>query len=51
MLCFLRVMNASDGDNFNTYMDGFTHWGRDKMDAIFQTTFSNEISWMKMYEF
>ena len=28
-----------------------THWGRDKMDAIFQTTFSSEFSWMKMYKF
>ena len=28
-----------------------THWGRDKMTAIFQTTFSNGFSWMKMYEF
>ena len=28
-----------------------THWGRDKMAAIFQTTFSNEFSWMKMLEF
>ena len=28
-----------------------THWGRDKMAAIFQTTFSNAISWMKMFEF
>ena len=28
-----------------------THWGRDEMDAIFQTTFSNGFSWMKMYEF
>ena len=28
-----------------------THWGRDKMDAIFQTTFSNWYYWMKMYEF
>ena len=27
------------------------HWGRDKMPAIFQTTFSNTFSWMKMYEF
>ena len=24
-----------------------THWGRDKMDAIFQTPFSNRYSWMK----
>ena len=28
-----------------------THWGRDKMAAIFRTTFSNRFSWMKMYEF
>ena len=35
-----------------------THWGRDKMDAIFQTTFSitfswmkNTFSWMKMHQF
>ena len=28
-----------------------THWGRDKMDAISQTTFSSAFYWMKMYEF
>ena len=28
-----------------------THWGRDKMAAICQTTFSNAFPWMKMYEF
>ena len=28
-----------------------THWGRDKIDAVLQTTFSNAISWMKMLEF
>ena len=28
-----------------------THWGRDKMAAIFLTTFSNEFSWRKMFEF
>ena len=28
-----------------------THWGRAKMAAIFQTTFSNGFSWMKMYQF
>ena len=27
-----------------------THWGRDKMAAIYQTTFSNAFPWMKMYE-
>ena len=28
-----------------------THWGRDKMDAISQTTRSSAFSWMKMFEF
>ena len=28
-----------------------THWGRDKMDAISQTTFSNALSSMKMFQF
>ena len=28
-----------------------THWGRDKIDAISQTTFSNVFSSMKMFEF
>ena len=28
-----------------------THWGRDKMDVISQTTFSSTFSWMKMFEF
>ena len=28
-----------------------THWGRDKMAAIFQTTFSNAFYWMKMFKF
>ena len=30
---------------------GLTHWGRDKMDAILQTTFSSAFSWMKMFKF
>ena len=28
-----------------------SHWGRDKVADIFQTTFSNGFSWMKMFEF
>ena len=28
-----------------------THWGRDKMDAISQTTFSSAFSWKKIFEF
>ena len=31
--------------------DVLTHWGRDKIGAIFQTTFSNAFSWMKMYQY
>ena len=27
-----------------------THWGRDKMDAISQTTFSSVFLWMKMFQ-
>ena len=28
-----------------------THWGRDKMDTLSQTTFSSAFCWMKMFEF
>ena len=33
------------------FKSSLTHWGRDKMAAISQTTFSNAFFWMKMYEF
>ena len=32
-------------------LDPLTHWGRDKMASIFQTTFSIAFSWMKMLKF
>ena len=32
-------------------VSSLTHWGRGKMADIFQTTFSNEFSWMKMCKF
>ena len=32
-------------------MTRLTHWGRDKMAAIFQTSCSNGFSWVRMYEF
>ena len=35
----------------NTFKHFKTHWGRNKMAAIFQTTFSSTFSLMKMYEF
>ena len=28
-----------------------THWGQYKIQAVLQTTFSNTLSWMKIYEF
>ena len=32
------------------FLIALTHWGRDKIDAISQTTISNTFSWMKMLE-
>ena len=32
-------------------LQALTHWGRDIMAAISQTTFSSTFSWMKMFEF
>ena len=32
-------------------LDSLTLWGRYKMAAIFQTTYSNAFSWIKMHEF
>ena len=37
--------------NCLTITSALTHWGRDKMAAISQTTYSNAFSWMKLYEF
>ena len=34
-----------------TEANEWTQWGRDKMAAIFQRTFSNAFSWMKIYKF
>ena len=33
------------------HLHGLAYWGQDKMAAIFQKTFSNAFSWLKMYEF
>ena len=33
------------------WLRGLTHWDRDKMGAISQTTFSSAFSWTKMQEF
>ena len=42
--------NTSSNDS-HIYFDGLTHWGRDKIDAPSQMTFSYAFSWMKMNEF
>ena len=36
---------------FDKYGCYITHWGRDKMDAISQTTFWSAFCWTKMFEF
>ena len=48
----VSLMICSHGScKYWQYQAILTHWGRDQMAAIFQTTFSNGFSWMKMYEF
>ena len=40
-------------ENPQHFLSSFTltHWGRDQIDAILQTTLSNAFSWMKILEF
>ena len=49
------VLNKPSSAGYIRHMSGeiwgLTHWGWDKMAAIFQTAFSNTFSWMKIYEF
>ena len=44
-------MSSAKRRLFRVGLDELTHWGQDKMAAIFQTTFSNAFSVMKIYEF
>ena len=37
--------------SFSSGLAVLTHWGRDKMAAVSQTTLSNAFSWVKMLEF
>ena len=48
---YISLKICSSQHNCYFACTSLTHWGQDKMDAIFQTTFSNGYSWMKMYEF
>ena len=43
--------NPPTSSPYGRIMGQLTHLGRDKMDAISQTTFSTVSSWMKMFEF
>ena len=50
----LHLLFAMKHSWSHTFIRMHTHiafWGRDKMDAISQTTFSNAFSWMKMHGF
>ena len=55
MLCMHRkYQSITRAHNYWVETTSFltlTHWGQDKMAAIFQTTLSNAFSWMKMYKF
>ena len=48
----MKVLHSHNTSN-NACPTNFelTHWGRDKMDDISQTTLSNAFLWMKMLEF
>ena len=49
--CLVAYLAPSSPATVEDCIEQLTHWGRHKIDAILQTTFSNAISWMKMYEF
>ena len=52
MLCYVLFW-VGNGQCYPYPSLGFTltHWVRDKTAGIFQTTFSNAFSWMKMHKF
>ena len=45
------LQNAHRRHSVKLYHLSLTHWGQDKMAAIFQTTFCNAFCWMKMFQF
>ena len=49
VICMKRQVQSTSLNHMILHL--LTHWGRDKMAAIFQTTFSNAISWKKIYGF
>ena len=44
-------MSSGKWSPFCLGLNVLTHWGRDKVDAISQTTVSDTFSWMKIFEF
>ena len=49
--CVMEMTYTSRSIPAQLFRYQVTHWGRDKMATIFQTTFSNAFSWMKMFKF
>ena len=45
------LLDVYSGHCYCKWVSSLTHWGRDKMTDISQTTFSNGFSWMKIYGF
>ena len=50
-VCHFKCANFKHTLRIYIWSIVLTHWGRDKMDAISQTTSSSAFSWMKMFEF
>ena len=49
VVSIVRIWDKTD--QIYQHSTALTHWGRDKMDAILQTAFSNAFSWMKTHKF
>ena len=47
---YTRVPQRNVGIYHSPGDSPLSHWGRDKMDAVSQTMFSNAFSWIEMYE-
>ena len=49
--CYYQLSFIKSKASVAAWVQMLTHWGRDKIATISQTTFSNAFSLMKMYEF
>ena len=50
-ICSRPVTHADCKWHEQSYAYYLTHWGQDVMATVIWTTFSNEFSWMKIFEF